>query len=155
MSLNVLADVADVISIGSRPGTEGYAVQDSGNTEADDSGLMHEVSDEPGNPAWVLAREWIAVNGEQPEVSDETWEADLTSAQTRRKDEVNREARYLLNEYDWYRLREADGGSAMPAAVLTYRNGVRTESNTAETAIDALVTVDACRDFVPSWPVAP
>lgn len=155
MSLTVLADYDTVSSMGSRPGTEGYAVRDSGNTDAAEEGRMRVVADEPGNPEWVLAREWIAANGETPEVPSEAWEADLASAKTRRKAEVNIEARYLLGQYDWYRLREADGGTTVPAAVATYRTDTRTESNDAETAIDALGTVDACRDFVPSWPTAP
>ena len=155
MSLTVLADYDTVGSMGSRPGTEGYSVRDSGTTDAADEGLMHQVADEPGHPEWVLAREFIAANGETPEVPAEAWEADLASAKARRTVEVNREARYLLAEYDWYRLREADGGTSMPANVLTYRGDVRTEANASETAIDALVTVDACRDFASSWPVAP
>ncbi len=155
MSLTVLADFDTVLSLGSRPGTKGYAIRDSGTTVAAEEGLMRVVSDEPGNSEWVLAREWIAVNGETPEVASEAWEADLASAKTRRKDEVNREARYLLSDCDWYRLREADGGTTMPANILTYRNDVRTEANDSETAIDALGTVDTCRDFVSSWPTAP
>ena len=155
MSLNVLADYDTVLSLGSRPGTDGYSVRDSGNTDAAEEGLMHVLPDEPGNAQWVLAREWIAVNGETPEVPAEAWEADLASAKTRRKVEVNKEARYLLTECDWYRLREADGGTSMPANVLTYRADVRTEANDAETAIDSETTVDDCRDFVPSWPTAP
>lgn len=155
MSLTVLADFDSVASLGSRPGTEGYSVRDSGTTAAGDEGLIHFVSDQPGDPEWVLARAWIAVNGENPEVPAEAWEADLASAKARRKDEVNRQARYLLGEYDWYRLREADGGTAVPAAVATYRTNVRSEANAAEVSIDALVSVDACRDYVPTWSVAP
>ena len=155
MSLNVLADYDTVVSLGSRPGTNGYSVRDSGNTDGADEGLMHLLSDEPGSPDWVLAREWIAVNGETPEFPAEAWEADLASAKARRKAEVNRESRYLLADCDWYRLREADGGTSMPANILTYRSDVRTEANDAETAIDAETTVDDCRDFVPSWPTAP
>ncbi len=154
MSLNVLADLADVLSLGSRPGTEGYSITDSGSTAGEDTGLMHFIVDEPGNPEWMLAREWIAVNGEQAE-ADEAWEADLASAKTRRKDEVNREARYLLNRYDWYRLRAADGGTAVPASVSTYRDAIRTDANSAHTAIDALATVDACRDYAAAWTADP
>ena len=151
MSLNVLADFDTVLSLGSRPGTEGYAIRDSGNTDAVDEGLMHRIDDEPGSPKWTLAREWIAVNGETPEFPAEAWEATLALAKTRRKAEANREARYLLAEYDWYRLREADGGTAVPAAVATYRTNIRSEANSAETAIDALLTVDACRDYAVTW----
>ncbi len=155
MSLNVLLDFDDVISLGSRPGTEGYSVRDSGNANADDEGLMHLVADKPGSSEWTLSREWIAANGETPEVSGEAWEADLASAKTRRKDEANREAHCLLSRYDWYRLRAADGGTAVPASVTTYRDAIRTESNSAATAIDALATVDACRDYAVAWSADP
>ena len=153
MSINLVGDTDEVHSVGSPPGSGGYILRDS--TATNDEGRMNEVGDEPGASLWLIAREFIAANGEVPEVEGEAWEADLASAQARRKVEVNRESRYLLADSDWYRLREADGGTAMPANVLTYRADVRTEANDSETAIDALGTVDACRDFVPSWPIAP
>ncbi len=150
MSINIVGDTDEVYSIGSPPGSQGYTLRDS--TETKDEGRANQVGDNPGEALWLIAREFIAANGEVPEVEDEAWEADLASAKARRKDEVNRESRYLLAQSDWYRLRESDGGTAMPANVLTYRGDVRTEANAAETAIDALGTVDAARDFVPSWP---
>ena len=153
MSINLVSDTDEVYSIGSPPGSQGYTLRDS--TETKDEGRANQVGDKPGDALWLIAREFIAANGEIPEVDGEAWEADLTAAKARRKEEVNRESRYLLSDCDWYRLRESDGGTAMPANVLTYRSDVRTEANDAETAIDALGTVDACRDFVPSWPTAP
>lgn len=153
MTILLLADVDDVVSLGSSPGTEGYSVREGAT--GPDEGLLHQVPNEPGELLWVLAREWIAANGEQPEVPDDPWAEDLAAAKARRKAEVNLESRFLLAEYDWYRLREADGGTAMPAGVLTYRNGVRTAANDAFTAIDALSTVDECRDLVPAWPALP
>jgi hypothetical protein len=152
MSINLVSDTDEVYSVGSPPGSKGYTLRDS--TASNEEGRMNQVGDEPGAPLWLVAREFIAANGETPEVEGEAWAADLAAAKARRKAEVNREALYLLSKYDWYRLREADGGSAMPAPVLTYRSDVRTEANASETAIDALGTVDACRDFVPSWPAA-
>ncbi len=150
MSINLVGDTDEVYSVGSPPGSGGYNLRDS--TASNDEGRMNQVGDQPGAALWLIARAFIAINGEMPEVDGEAWEADLASAKARRKDEVNRESRYMLADCDWYRLREADGGTAMPASMLTYRNAVRTEANAAETAIDALVSVDACRDFVPTWP---
>ena len=155
MSLTVLADFDTVLSLGSRPGTKGYAIRDSGTTVYTEEGLMRVVSDEPGNPKWVLARGWNAVNGEQPEVASWDGEQDHDAAQARRKEGRRGQSRYLLSDCYWYRLREADGGTTMPANILTYRNDVRTEANDSETAIDALGTVDTCRDFVSSRPTAP
>lgn len=153
MSINLVGDTDEVYSIGSPPGSQGYTLRDS--TATKDEGRANQVGDNPGEALWLIAREFIAANGEVPEVEGEAWEADLASAKARRKAEINREARYKLADCDWYRLREADGGTAMPANVLTYRNNLRSEANGAETAIDALVSVDACRDYVPTWSVAP
>jgi hypothetical protein len=152
MSLNVLADYDTVFGMGTLPGEEGYSVRDSGTTDAGDEGLMHIVADKPGTPEWLLAREFIAVNGDS---NTDAWEATLVAAKARRKDEVNREAHCKLARYDWYRLRASDGGTAVPAAVTTYRDAIRTESNSAFTAIDALVTVDACRDYAVAWSADP
>ena len=43
---------------------------------------------------------------------------------------------------DWMVIREADGGSAMPADVKAYRAAVRAEGNTKETEINALSTLE-------------
>ena len=53
----------------------------------------------------------------------------------------------LLAKYDWYVVRKAEKSTAIPTAITTYRDGVRTASNTRETEIDncadtaALVTL--------------
>ena len=53
----------------------------------------------------------------------------------------------LLGKYDWYVVRKAEKSTAIPTAITTYRDGVRTACNTRETEIDncadtaALVTL--------------
>ena len=53
----------------------------------------------------------------------------------------------LLAKYDWYVVRKIEKDTAIPAAVSTYRDAVRTACNTRETEIDncadtaALVTL--------------
>ena len=53
----------------------------------------------------------------------------------------------LLAKYDWYVVRKAEKSTAIPTAISTYRDGVRTACNTRETEIDncadtaALVTL--------------
>ena len=49
----------------------------------------------------------------------------------------------LLARDDWMAIREAEGGTAMPDNVKTYRTAVRKESNDKETAIKALDDLDA------------
>ena len=53
----------------------------------------------------------------------------------------------LLAPYDWYVVRKAEKSTAIPTAISTYRDSVRTACNTRETEIDnckdtaALVTL--------------
>jgi len=53
----------------------------------------------------------------------------------------------LLAKYDWYVVRKTEKSTAIPTAITTYRDGVRTACNTRETEIDncadtaALVTL--------------
>ena len=56
-------------------------------------------------------------------------------------------ANSLLAKYDWYVVRKAEKSTAIPSAITTYRDAVRTACNTRETEIDnckdtaALVTL--------------
>jgi|TARA_Y100000052_G_scaffold24135_1_gene26452 hypothetical protein len=43
----------------------------------------------------------------------------------------------LLAKYDWYVVRKAEKSTAIPTAITTYRDGVRTACNTREAEIDA------------------
>ena len=43
----------------------------------------------------------------------------------------------LLAKYDWYVVRKAEKSTAIPTAITTYRDGVRTTCDTREKEIDA------------------
>ena len=43
----------------------------------------------------------------------------------------------LLAKYDWYVLRKAEKSNALPTAITTYRDAVRTACDTREKEIDA------------------
>tara|TARA_R100000426_G_scaffold51201_1_gene37417 strand:+ start:49 stop:582 length:534 start_codon:yes stop_codon:yes gene_type:complete len=43
----------------------------------------------------------------------------------------------LLARYDWYVVRKAEKGTAIPSAISTFRDGVRTACDTREKEIDA------------------
>jgi len=43
----------------------------------------------------------------------------------------------LLAKYDWYVVRKAEKDTAIPTAITTYRDGVRTACDTREKEIDA------------------
>ena len=52
------------------------------------------------------------------------------------KARIKNAAASLLQGSDWMVIRAAEGGTAVPSAVATYRAAVRTKSNSMETAID-------------------
>ena len=68
---------------------------------------------------------------------------DLASLKTTKKSAINNNANSLLQNYDWYTLREASGGTATPSAVTTYQAAVRTKANGMCTQIDGVADVDA------------
>ena len=59
------------------------------------------------------------------------------------KQTLNEQAASILSETDWYRIREADGGTAVPSNVSTHRTAVRTKANAMCTQIDGAANVDA------------
>jgi len=60
-----------------------------------------------------------------------------------KKQDINGEAGNRLSETDWMVIREADGGTAMPSNIKTYRAAVRTKANTMCTQIDNASDIDA------------
>ena len=80
---------------------------------------------------------------------------DLADLKTRHKNSTNSQANVLLQKYDWYTLRAADGGTAVPSAVTTYKAAVRTKANEHTTAIDAVANVDALAALTFDWPSEP
>ena len=68
---------------------------------------------------------------------------DLDDLKTLHKEKINAHAGSLLAQYDWYTLRAADGGTAVPSNVNTYRTAIRTTANDMCTKIDAVADVDA------------
>jgi len=56
---------------------------------------------------------------------------------------IKNQAAGILADTDWYIVRKADAGTAVPSAVTTHRAAVRTKSNEMETAIDNASDVDA------------
>ena len=65
-----------------------------------------------------------------------------TGLKTIKKNIINDRAGSLLQKYDWYTLRAASGGTAIPSAVTTYQAAVRTKANEMQTLIDNAANVD-------------
>ena len=72
---------------------------------------------------------------------------DLATLKTEHKERINAEAGSLLAPYDWYTLREADGGTAVPSNVATYRAAVRSTANSMCNTIDGASDVDDLADL--------
>ena len=56
---------------------------------------------------------------------------------------INAEAGSILQGTDWYVIREADGGTAVPANISTWRASVRSKANEMCNTIDGVADVDA------------
>ena len=58
-------------------------------------------------------------------------------------DTINAQAGVILQPTDWMVVRAAEGGTAVPSDIATWRAAVRTKSNDMCTAIDGAADVDA------------
>ena len=67
----------------------------------------------------------------------------IPGLKSKHKEKIKQQASSLLATYDWYVIRKADAGTAVPSAVTTYRAAVRTKSGEMETLIDDAANVDA------------
>ena len=59
------------------------------------------------------------------------------------KSNINAQAGSILQATDWYVIREADGGTAVPANISTWRASVRSKANEMCNTIDGVADVDA------------
>ena len=74
---------------------------------------------------------------------------------TLKKENINVQAGGLLQDTDWYTIREAEGGTAMPSNIKTWRASIRTKANTHCTNIDYAADVDALAALTFDWPAKP
>ena len=72
---------------------------------------------------------------------------DVADLKVNMKELVSSLAQGALLTSDWMSIREADGGTAMPADWKTYRAAVRTTSNAKEIEIDALSDIAAVKAY--------
>ena len=81
----------------------------------------------------------------QDEVDGKGTEGEVAARglKSQHKEKIKQQASSLLATYDWYVIRKADAGTAVPSAVTTYRAAVRTKSGEMETLIDDAANVDA------------
>jgi hypothetical protein len=67
----------------------------------------------------------------------------IPGLKSRHKERIKNQAASELLPTDWYAVRKADAGTAVPSAVTTYRAAVRTRSGEMETLINNAANVDA------------
>ena len=73
--------------------------------------------------------------------------ADTNTIKTRgltylHKQQIKSQAAELLQDSDWYVIRKADAGTAVPSSITNFRAAVRTKAGEMETAIGNADTVD-------------
>ena len=59
------------------------------------------------------------------------------------KSRIDAEAGGILSKHDWMLIREAEGGTAIPSNIKTWRASIRTKANSMCTQIDGAANVDA------------
>jgi hypothetical protein len=59
------------------------------------------------------------------------------------KETINQQAGGLLQKTDWMVIRAAEGGTAVPSDITTWRAAVRTKANAMQVQIDGAADVDA------------
>ena len=87
-----------------------------------------------------------------------TISADLTLHSRGKQWDVTQQVKEMqggkLQPHDWYYIRKADTSAAVPSAVQTYRDGVRTKAGSLETTIAATTTITELQavDLDDGWP---
>jgi len=70
-------------------------------------------------------------------------EVRTTGLKTNYKTVINQQAGGLLQDTDWMVVRAAEGGTAVPSAITTWRAAVRTKANAMQVQIGNAADVDA------------
>ena len=70
-------------------------------------------------------------------------EVKTTGLKTNYKATINQQAGGILQDTDWMVVRAAEGGTAVPSAITTWRAAVRTKANAMQVQIDNAANVDA------------
>jgi len=70
-------------------------------------------------------------------------EVKTTGLKTNYKGVINQQAGGLLQDTDWMVVRAAEGGTAVPSAITTWRAAVRTKANAMQVQIGNAADVDA------------
>ena len=81
-------------------------------------------------------------NGD-PVLDDEGNQLVELGVRTNLKQEVSNQQRSILNQTDWYIIRKADKGTAIPANIQTWRDALRTKGDAMKSSIDGAANTAA------------
>ena len=71
------------------------------------------------------------------------------------KETVNKQQNAILSQTDWYVIRKADKGTAIPDAVQDYRDAVRAKGDAMKSSINNAADTNAVANLLPTlfnWP---
>ena len=114
--------IYDYSEVNAQPNSR-YYKQGTSETVVDDS-------------AGTVVKTWSNVAKDLADTGSKGDDNYVAGVKTEEKLKVKTTASNLLQGSDWMAIRAAEGGTAVPSAVATYRAAVRTKSNSMETAID-------------------
>lgn len=80
-------------------------------------------------------------------VNDKTWSETLAQLKEKQIEEAKISARTFLYNTDWYVIRKAEKGTAIPDDIETQRDSIRTTCDNHEAAINNLTTKAAVMDY--------
>ena len=114
--------IYDYSEVNANPNSR-YYKQGTSETVVDDS-------------AATVVKTWSNVAKDLADTGSKGDDNHSAGVKTNEKNMVKSTAASLLEASDWMVIRAAEGGTAVPSAVTTYRAAIRTKSNSMETAID-------------------
>lgn len=91
---------------------------------------------------------WVA-EGNTP---DEETPPTLEEVKASKVDELKSMANSILAPTDWYVIRNTETAVSVPSEITSFRDSVRTYTDTAETAINALTDVESVKAYEFSFP---
>ena len=94
------------------------------------------------------AIQWDATNSEFTyPVNNKTWSQTVAEMKADKIKQLDAIYNGKLSDTDWYVTREAEKGTAIPAAITTERDNLRTEHTTKKAEINAKTTKSQIADY--------
>ena len=111
--------------------------------------IIPEVKPDSRLYSWTMDSDGKIQNKKAKELDDSgSGDTKVLGLKSQLKNEVKEQQGSLLNETDWYIIRKADKGTAIPSNVQTWRDAIRTKATEMENAIDNCSSVD---DIAKLW----